>query len=163
MDNTRKICTGCGAEKDIDDFAFKNIKKNIRKSKCRVCTSEYGIDHYNKNKADYIARVRKNNIRYGQESVEYVINYLLTHPCIDCGEDDIIILEFDHKDGKNKKQTVSYLIRGNYPISTIKKEIEKCDVRCANCHRRKTINERGDSYKYLYLQKILLPVRDSNS
>lgn len=72
-------------------------------------------------------------------------DYLLKHPCVDCGETDPVVLEFDHVRGL-KKYFVSTLIRKGYPILTIKREIMKCDVRCANCHRRVTA-ERLNHYK----------------
>lgn len=66
-----------------------------------------------------------------------VIDYLRTHPCVDCGEDDVIVLEFDHVRGKKKRTVASMLVQG-YSFEKILLEIAKCDVRCANCHRRKT-------------------------
>ena len=65
--------------------------------------------------------------------------YLSTHPCVDCGDDRWEVLEFDHVRGE-KEQTVGFLSREG-SIERIEKEIEKCDVRCANCHRLKTIKE----------------------
>lgn len=66
-----------------------------------------------------------------------VINFLLNHPCVDCGEKDLLVLEFDHIKGK-KKASVGTLIARGKAADIILKEIAKCDVRCANCHRRKT-------------------------
>jgi hypothetical protein len=68
----------------------------------------------------------------------------MTHPCIDCGESDPIVLEFDHREGEKKLAAVSTLMtQMKASLKTIKAEIVKCDVRCANCHRRKTAKERG--------------------
>lgn len=76
----------------------------------------------------------------------YVFNYLKEHSCIDCGEDDPIVLEFDHRG--NKERNISDMMRGSYSLETVKKEIEKCDVRCANCHRRKTAKQ-FNWYQYI--------------
>lgn len=69
----------------------------------------------------------------------FVKKYLMTHPCIDCGNTDIRVLEFDHVRGI-KNYTVSNMQYRS--ISSIKHEIEKCEVRCANCHKIKTDKER---------------------
>ena len=65
------------------------------------------------------------------------------HPCVDCGESDIVVLEFDHL--RDKTANVSYLISTG-EIPRIKEEIAKCEVVCANCHRRRT-SERGGWYR----------------
>lgn len=63
------------------------------------------------------------------------------HPCVDCGEKDIDVLEFDHVRGK-KKASVAKIPWSNYSIDFLLREIEKCDMRCANCHQKKHIQER---------------------
>lgn len=74
-----------------------------------------------------------------------VIEYLKSHPCVDCDNLDIRVLEFDHIKGK-KYNHLSVLINERYSWKTIQKEITKCVVRCANCHRIKTC-ERQNSMK----------------
>jgi hypothetical protein len=75
-------------------------------------------------------------------------NYLLTrgylseHPCIDCGESDVDCLDFDHRDPTLKDEGVSYFARHSYSMERVLREISKCDVRCANCHRRRHAAER---------------------
>jgi len=73
----------------------------------------------------------------------YVLGYLTQHPCVDCGEKDPIVLEFDHRDPKEKCDNIAHLISTRSTIKIIEKEITKCDVRCANCHRRKTAKQFG--------------------
>lgn len=67
--------------------------------------------------------------------------YLATHPCVDCGETDIVVLEFDHQ--RDKVGAITVMVNKPCGWDTIKAEIEKCLVRCANCHRRKTAKEQG--------------------
>ncbi len=76
-----------------------------------------------------------------------VIEYLQNHPCVDCGEDDWIVLEFDHVRGTKTKE-VPLLVGSGCSIETIFLEIDKCDVRCVNCHRRKTAKQLN-WYSYL--------------
>jgi hypothetical protein len=71
---------------------------------------------------------------------EYIWNYLSKHVCIDCGESDPLVLEFDHIG--NKIMPVSEIAHNNSLVQ-VKNEILKCEVRCANCHRRKTAVQFG--------------------
>ena len=65
------------------------------------------------------------------------LEYLLSHPCVDCGEKDPVVLEFDHVRGV-KEWNVSLLVRSNSSWKRVLEEIEKCEVVCANCHKRRT-------------------------
>jgi hypothetical protein len=74
------------------------------------------------------------------EARAHVEPYLRSHPCIDCGETDVRVLQFDHCRGQ-KKAEVSRLIREGYSLEVIKAEMAKCDVVCANCHIRRTARQ----------------------
>jgi hypothetical protein len=76
-----------------------------------------------------------------EENRRRVRAYLATHPCIDCGISDIRLLEFDHQ--RDKKAAITVMVNKPCSWGTIAKEIEKCLVRCANCHRIKTCEEQG--------------------
>lgn len=78
-------------------------------------------------------------IRRDQKRV-YVVEYLLQHPCVDCGETDLRVLEFDHRGDVPKRLGVGRLVSGGtWGLEAVIREIAKCDVRCANCHRKRTI------------------------
>ena len=79
--------------------------------------------------------------RYRTKVREQLFNFLSKEECIDCGEKDPIVLDFDHIDRNNKFKTVSQMLCGHYSFETILKEINKCEIRCANCHRRKTYSQ----------------------
>jgi hypothetical protein len=77
---------------------------------------------------------------------EKLYNYLENHPCVDSGENDPVVLEFDHVRGK-KISDVSSLGWKLVSWNSLMNEIAKCEIRCANCHRRRTAEQLG-SYRY---------------
>lgn len=78
---------------------------------------------------------------------DYVRAYLEAHPCVDCSEADLVVLEFDHRG--DKVADVGRMIREGWALWRLVKEIAKCDVRCANCHRRKTAERHGGWWRVL--------------
>lgn len=70
-----------------------------------------------------------------------LLDFLSDKFCIDCGERDPIVLDFDHIDQKDKFKNISRMRGGHYSWESILKEINKCEIRCANCHRRKTYKQ----------------------
>lgn len=136
-----KVCTKCKKQKPLSEFNFKIKKLGLRQYQCVECTRAFVKSHYERNRDYYLRKARKRNTINRSEAQSYIRSYLLQHPCVDCGESDTTVLEFDHR--KNKFKEVAELIRGRYPLLKVKEEVEKCDVRCANCHRRKTAREFG--------------------
>lgn len=69
---------------------------------------------------------------------EYIRQVKEKHPCADCGEwYHFSQMDFDHITGKKKHNLARYA-NSAVSISTIKDEIKKCEVVCANCHRYRT-------------------------
>ena len=61
-------------------------------------------------------------------------------PCMDCGRAyDVVCMDFDHVRGTKKFNLSS---SHGYSDATIRAEIAKCDLVCANCHRLRT-SKRG--------------------
>src|SRR4051794_36986150 len=58
----------------------------------------------------------------------------------DCGETDPVVLEFDHL--RDKEFDIASGIH-YHAWSKVLAEIAKCEVVCANCHRRRTARRRG--------------------
>jgi 5-methylcytosine-specific restriction endonuclease McrA len=75
-----------------------------------------------------------------EERTRYLVTYLREHPCVDCGEDDPVVLEFDHL--RDKKFSISEGLQGRR-WQDVLDEIAKCEVVCANCHRRRTAKRGG--------------------
>jgi len=131
-----KTCGHCKEEKSIDKFNWK-ITGKVRQSSCKICQSNFTKQHYSNNKDIYKDRARANVRR----AIVFVQDYLSKHPCIDCGEKGIVVLEFDHVSGI-KETEISKMVRNGLSNKTISNEISKCEVRCANCHKRRHHKER---------------------
>ena len=108
-----------------------------RQGYCRECQSAWYRDH----RTAHIANVNANSRRYRARNAGFVLEFLATHPCVDCGETDVTVLEFDHRG--DKTSTVSALKWGSATLEEIAVEISRCDVRCVNCHFRKTAEQFG--------------------
>jgi 5-methylcytosine-specific restriction endonuclease McrA len=74
-------------------------------------------------------------------NVAHIHAILRRSACVDCGEREPIVLEFDHVGPK--RGSVTQLGWWGYSLPTIDAEIAQCEIRCANCHRRATAARRG--------------------
>ena len=141
-DSPPRVCIWCNLLKPSSDFAFRSKALGTRQSHCRPCHAAYRRSHYLRNRSEYISREVDRNRRRRKENRRLLRAYLRSHPCVDCGETDIVALQFDHRDPTTKRQDVALLVIGK-PWSAVSAEIPKCDVRCANCHRRRTASQFG--------------------
>lgn len=89
----------------------------------------------NKAKSDSKKRIRR-------ELKLQVFKHLMAHPCVDCGNSNPLVLEFDHVRG-DKIKSIATLVNDCVKWQIIENEIKKCEVRCANCHRLRTVAQLG--------------------
>lgn len=140
-----KTCSKCKKIKSLEQFNKNKWKGDGLQSDCKDCSKSisrayYAINAEKQCKQIHAARKIRRKIHQ-----KFILDYLKSHPCFHCGESDPIVLEFDHL--RNKRKNLSHMIGGSDSIDSIKKEIEKCQVLCANCHRRKTAKDYK-WYKY---------------
>jgi len=135
MKHNTKKCSKCQETKALKQFRFRNKSKGTRQSWCKSCTSEYEKKKWKISEKRRSSNIEKNNERKLRNK-KFIWDYLSNHPCEDCGEDDPIVLEFDHLDRDSKSFNISDICKNGYSIKRIEEEIEKCRVLCANCHRR---------------------------
>lgn len=105
-------------------------------SYCTSCRKKVDAE-YNKRR-DKAKKYAKVNLKR-KANQKYILSYLLEHPCTHCGEADPIVLDFHHL--RDKKKNIADML-SSYSLNTITKEIAKCEVLCANCHRRVTYYQR---------------------
>ena len=137
-----KTCTKCGERKSLETFTVRSKNSDGHTSRCRACVNAYNKRLYASRSDRVREKLRAFNKRLRDDRAEKVFNYLRGHPCVDCGEPDPVVLEFDHRETEVKKLAVAQMVERRYAWEAIAAEIAKCDVRCANCHRRKTSRER---------------------
>jgi hypothetical protein len=135
-----KRCSRCDELRPEDDFMWRRRNLNQRDSYCRTCRAAYKKEHYAKNKKRYLKQARARSDREIPKRIEWIVQYLEEHPCVDCGESDPVVLDFDHR--RDKVFDIAHGARYRR-WEDVLTELEKCEVRCGNCHRRRTASSRG--------------------
>ncbi len=134
-------CYICEEIKSSDDFYKNRAKKSGLSSECKLCSAAKSREWYKRNRKYRLAL----NKKQADKTRKLYLEYLKTHPCIDCGENDPVVLEPDHIG--NKTYNISHLVL-NFSWTRVLEELENCVIRCSNCHKRKTAKEQG-WYKYV--------------
>jgi hypothetical protein len=144
-----KKCSTCHLVVPLTEFNRRAAAPDGLQARCRACSRQWYEDH----RAAHIANVFRRNKAYRAELAMRILGYLAEHPCVDCGETDFRCLKFDHRDRKTKTAAIASLLRQSRAWGVLVAEIEKCDVRCANCHRRKTLAEDNSWRHRIYLDQ----------
>ncbi len=131
-----KQCVSCLQWKDETEFDWRYKALGIRHGTCRDCRR--GDSRHQKYRDPKFEMV-------SESEREYVHNYLLTHPCVACGESDPRVLEFHYIGGKG--WIVSSIIGGGNALVAIRAEIAQCVVLCANCRRKISNDELRDKVR----------------
>lgn len=117
------------------------------KTKNSTTYTEAHRKYYETHKAIVFATSARSRDKKRKEAREWTMEFLRTHPCVDCGLIDPVVMEFDHLPGMKKKAELSLMVKNGWPLRRIQEEIAKCDVVCANCHRRRTA-KRANTYRH---------------
>jgi hypothetical protein len=136
-----KQCSTCREIKPLAEFNRLKKAKDGRQYNCRDCNKQYHYDHWER----HMEQIRGHTETRRQKIRRFIVRYLLDHPCVDCGEADIVVLDFDHV-GDEKNHNVGYLITSG-TMERVRAEIELCEVVCANCHRRRTASRAERWYR----------------
>lgn len=132
-----KRCNTCGVSQPEENYHW-NKSAGGRFNKCKSCRKKVNDSYYHRNKERVNALCKERRDKKKEINFKHLIEYYKTHPCIDCGETDFRVLQFDHRDSLEKKANIgNWMGSKNWP--EILEEIKKCDIRCANCHLRRTI------------------------
>ena len=133
-----KPCTRGKHEIGVEFFSKCAKNKDGLMHWCKKCVAEYERERYQNGDRD---RKKGNRANTEKRAQDYIWSVLTTSQCVDCCNDDPLVLEFDHRDGSDKLYNISSMY--SWSVESIKKEITKCEVRCANCHKKKTAKQFG--------------------
>src|SRR5687768_13489096 len=118
-----KTCTACKQTMSLEDFHNSSKTKDGKQVYCKTCNKEKRKAYYKtahgKEKNDTTSK------RWAEQNRKRVFEYLLSHPCVDCGESDPVVLEFDHRDPEEKKYGIGSRTMYNKAWSTLMDEIAK--------------------------------------
>ena len=136
-----KTCYICGEQKPFEKFGKNSRTSDGLQIKCIECKREYERLNYLENVLQRQAQRKIIRTKSSVRNKNFVLDYLSKHPCVDCGNTNVIVLDFDHINN-DKEHNVSDMTHRGWSLNNLKKEIEKCEVRCANCHRIVTYERR---------------------
>ncbi|MBM7505560.1 hypothetical protein ACFPER_00485 [Agromyces aurantiacus] len=129
-----KRCGRCQQSKPTSEYNRRSRSRDGLQPFCRECNRENARAYYARNREAHVRRIVASKGERRARALELVGRHLITHPCVDCGEDDIRVLDFDHRDSAEKGAEVMKLAQDGHALQRIAAEVAKCDVRCRNCH-----------------------------
>lgn len=127
-----KICSKCKRELPFDSFRWRNKKENKKHSQCKDCEKQADKEYYLKNgERRQAVRDRANAQKINNSKM---VEEIKSKGCIKCGESRIHVLDLHHLNPDGKINDIAHMIKSS-SIKSLTKELEKCIVLCANCHR----------------------------
>ena len=102
----KKLCLSCREYKEEEEFNWKFKSLGVRATSCRDCVKPFRKKWYEGHKASHLEKVKERKDAARTVAREYVWKYLSTHPSIECGESDPMVLEFHHRNEKDKSISV---------------------------------------------------------
>ena len=134
-----KKCSKCHITKPYQEFGKVSKNKDGYNGKCKLCKREYNNKfHENRSSNKKLLKYYRQKDRL-DEIRKFLSDYLNDKVCNHCGDGRKVVLEFHHLRDKN----FNLADATKKSIGTIIREIEKCEILCANCHRIVTAEERG--------------------
>jgi hypothetical protein len=140
-----KICSKRKNEKTLSDYFIKDKRTGRLHAQCKSCnkiqrTVTYKA-HYLRNREMYLSRAISQRTKLRNEFRYNMSEFMADKFCIDCGENDMRVLELDHIDSSKKVYNISQAVKLGFSWQDVLLEIEKCRVLCANCHKKRTAQQ----------------------
>lgn len=138
-------CSTCLNELPESCFHKRSHSRTGYQLSCKTCSAK-AVKEY-RSKLDTKSKQKHNEVceKRSLEIRRYFVSYLKEHPCVDCGESNPVVLDFDHVRG-DKNFSVSRMVSEGFSIKRILSEVSKCEVRCSNCHRIATASRNPNHW-----------------
>lgn len=143
-----KRCCLCKQTLPLSEYNKHKDRKDGLQTVCRECNRARSRRYYKENPELHKKNVRRRAKQVVADNRRQLMEYLSERSCTDCGITDSVVLEFDHL--SDKKHNISSMMRAGYRWLSVLEEIEKCEVVCANCHRKRTYARSG-CYRLEYM------------
>ena len=121
----------CKQDVPVEEFVKNKFRKEGLQSRCKKCDCEYKASKYKEKREELILKAKHKR----EAKVQWMREYRQTQHCVKCGESRWYVLDFHHRDPNEKELSVAEMLMRGFGIERMMKEIDKCDVVCANCHR----------------------------
>ena len=116
-------------------------------AQCKDCYKEhrktYYVEHYAKYSDAYRERAKLRRLKLKRQNQINLVKYMHDKSCAHCAENDIRVLEFDHINPANKSFSIARAINDGKSWDIILTEINKCQILCSNCHKKRTATQYG--------------------
>jgi len=129
-------CRRCCEVKEDEAFAYRDKKRGKRQTLCRECKTQYNRDWYQRNAATHKLAVAATSIVIRERNKRWLQDLKKNLQCIRCGESYPACLDLHHRDPAGKDMSLGSAISRGWSLARLHAELEKCDVLCANCHRK---------------------------
>lgn len=127
------LCIDCGNSSCSVGWCMPNNKiKKIGKNK----KNKKGIQKSEKTKLEEKITSISQKILEKKQLRAWIRRLKVGQKCLQCPEDDPITLEFHHRNPTKKIAGIGEMISKGYSKDVIREEIKKCDLLCANCHKK---------------------------
>ncbi len=137
-----KHCPRCSQDKDEVEFGKNRTRPDGLQVQCRACIKLIHRDWYERNKERHYGNVQKRRKVLSDEIVRRLTAYLKAHPCVDCGAANPLVLSIEDRQGETGFSLRERLTEGA-TWTALRPELEKCEVRCANCRCLRTAHQLG--------------------
>lgn len=134
-----KKCSSCLLDLPVDCFSRNARKVDGLQTKCKDCTKAYYHNYYRTTPKEKERLYGKNKER--RTALRAEIHNRKDVPCADCLQlYPYYVMDFDHQ--SDKKFHIATAVSRGASLVEILREIEKCEVVCANCHRVRTHQDK---------------------